>query len=445
MSRPWPAQFSLHFLTARNLTILIGILLFCATVNVALDAHKSYAADTAESADDLRREIDNRSSEIKKIEQEIEEYKTKIIGTQAEKRTLQSAVQSIDIERAKLSKDIDLTEKKLDRARLTSMELGIAVKQKEAAVLRSKNAIADVIQRVAAADQESLIEVLLSHASLNEFFTETDDLMRLQSSMSDHIASLERLRSELAGQQNEKEVEAQHLLELSDSIEDQKRLADQKRREKDLLLSATKNKESSYKTLLADREKRKKQFETEVGDYEARLKAIIDPNSIPRPGTKVLQYPIMGNITLTQHFGRTSDAVRLYSSGSHNGIDLRAAPGTPILSAAGGIVMGAGDTDITCRWASYGKWILIGHDNGLATLYGHLDLIKVGIGQRVETGTLIGYSGNTGYSTGPHLHFTVFAKSAVSVGDLPSQSCKGAIFKLPLAPHNAYLDPESYL
>ena len=119
--------------------------------------------------------------------------------------------------------------------------------------------------------------------------------------------------------------------------------------------------------------------------------------------------------------------------------------GTEILAAAGGVVEGAGDTDLTCKWASYGRWVMIRHGNGLATLYAHLDLIKVSEGQVVNAGDLIGYSGNTGYSTGPHLHFTVFASQGVQVSSLKSQACAGATYRIPIAPRDAYLDPQVYL
>jgi murein DD-endopeptidase MepM/ murein hydrolase activator NlpD len=110
-----------------------------------------------------------------------------------------------------------------------------------------------------------------------------------------------------------------------------------------------------------------------------------------------------------------------------------------------GTVIGTGDTDLTCPGASYGKWVLIKYNNGLASLYGHFSLIKVSKGQAVDTGDLVGYSGNTGYTTGPHLHLTVFAAAAVSVQNLPSKACSGRVYTIPVAAINAYLNPMDYL
>jgi murein DD-endopeptidase MepM/ murein hydrolase activator NlpD len=128
----------------------------------------------------------------------------------------------------------------------------------------------------------------------------------------------------------------------------------------------------------------------------------------------------------------------------HNGIDLAASVGTSIKAALSGTVQGTGNTDAACAGASYGKWILIRHANGLSTLYAHLSSIQVSSGQSVSTGDLIGLSGNTGYSTGPHLHFAVYASKAVSIISRESKAC-GTTMTLPVSPQNGYLNPLSFL
>ena len=85
----------------------------------------------------------------------------------------------------------------------------------------------------------------------------------------------------------------------------------------------------------------------------------------------------------------------------HEGIDIAVSSGTPVVSAASGTVIVAG-------WmGGYGNLVVVDHGNGIATAYGHNNAITVGVGQGVAQGQLIAYSGNTGHSTGPHVHFEV--------------------------------------
>jgi murein DD-endopeptidase MepM/ murein hydrolase activator NlpD len=364
------------------------------------------------------------------------------VGTQ--KKTLQSALQTLDLTRSKLSKDIQLTQKKIERTNTTVLDLSRNIDQQESRIVRNRQVIAGSLFKISQADEGTLLEVLLSSDDISSFFQEIDDLSRVQMAIRDNIQSLMQLKLSLGEQRNAFQVEQKNLVRLNTQHGDQKNIADQQKKEQTNLLAVTKNRESNYKKLLAQKEAAKKQFEREVEDFEAALRAEIDPNSFPKPGTKVLAYPLDG-VFVTQYFGKSVDALRLYVSGTHNGMDFRASPGTQIKSAADGIVIGTGDTDKVCRGASYGRWVMVRHKNGLSSLYAHLELIKVSEGQSVQVGELLGYSGNTGYSTGPHLHFGLFVANAVNIQDFPSKSCAKAIFRIPVAAHNAYLDPQAYL
>jgi murein DD-endopeptidase MepM/ murein hydrolase activator NlpD len=85
----------------------------------------------------------------------------------------------------------------------------------------------------------------------------------------------------------------------------------------------------------------------------------------------------------------------------HEGVDMAAPDGTPIVAAGAGVVVRAGVEQ------GYGNAVLIDHGDGWLTHYGHLSVITVVSGQRVTTGQQIGNEGSTGHSTGPHLHFEV--------------------------------------
>jgi murein DD-endopeptidase MepM/ murein hydrolase activator NlpD len=178
--------------------------------------------------------------------------------------------------------------------------------------------------------------------------------------------------------------------------------------------------------------------------YESKLKIAIDPSAIPSARAGILTWPTE-KVTVTQYFGKTVSAQRLYVSGSHNGIDLRASIGTPIRAALSGTVT---DTEAVYHRSGcqYGKFVLIKHPNGLSTIYGHLSVVSVKPGDTVITGDTIGYSGDTGYATGPHLHFGVYATQGIRIVDsssLGSSRCAG--IKTVASPPAGYLDPMSYL
>lgn len=104
--------------------------------------------------------------------------------------------------------------------------------------------------------------------------------------------------------------------------------------------------------------------------------------------------PFKGEYPITQGYGEKD------TSSFHTGIDYACPIGTQILASADGVVMFAG-LDQT----GYGKTVIIQHNDGKSTLYAHLVGIGVYLRQKVQQGEVIGLSGNTGNSTGPHLHF----------------------------------------
>lgn len=124
------------------------------------------------------------------------------------------------------------------------------------------------------------------------------------------------------------------------------------------------------------------------------------------PGVKSYERfgnPLRGRLMVTSKYGYRIHPITRRRQ-FHSGIDLRAKTGTRIYAAKSGKVIFVG------RYGGYGRLVIIKHDDGYTTRYGHLSRIKVNNGQKVNTNTVIGLSGNTGRSTGPHLHFEVRLK-----------------------------------
>jgi len=139
---------------------------------------------------------------------------------------------------------------------------------------------------------------------------------------------------------------------------------------------------------------------------------------LPTPAR--LAPPLLGKLVVTSPFGLRQHPV-IGQELEHHGVDLEAAAGTPVMAAARGVVVWRGNK------LGYGNCIVIRHGTQLSTIYGHLTHIGVRTGQLIGAGEVIGLSGSTGFSTGPHLHFEV-RRDGIPIDPLPLVApARGAI------------------
>lgn len=405
----------------------------------------------AETAAELQSNLDSLSAKIQALDKEIAEYNKKISTTQGEAKTLKSALASLELRRTALSKDIQSTQLKIQQTQanivVTQEKIGIT----ETKLDRNKSALAQTIRSLVYQDSEisPFVRTLAPGARISDMIEELKKSADVSHSISGKVNDLITTRQDLDTQKTVFETNKQKLQSLNASLNDQKQLVEANTKEKSTLLVETKNKESEYQKLLSDRKTKKDSLEAEMLSVESKLKAFTNVASLPKTGKGVLQYPVAGYV-LTQYFGDTAFSTanpQVYNGHGHNGIDLAVKVGTTARASADGTVVGTGDTDRACSGVSYGKWVLIQHANGLTTLYAHLSVIQAQAGQTVSAGDKIGLSGNTGYSTGPHLHFTVYATESVHIAgptEYKSKVC-GTYLIMPLAPVSGYLNPLSYL
>ncbi|MCR4284361.1 MAG: peptidoglycan DD-metalloendopeptidase family protein [Parcubacteria group bacterium] len=398
------------------------------------------------SVNELKNNILDRNNKLKELQKEIDEYEAEIKSLSKEKNSLSNEIKKLDVTEKKLKANIRYTEGQIEKASLSIDKLAIDIDQKKEDIDLKKRVIAEIVRGLNEDESMSMIEMALINNNFSDFFSDMERMENFQEAIGVNLDELSRFKEELEVQKNDKEENKKELEEMRGKFKDQNSLVLINKTKKNTLLKETKNKESNYKQLLADRIAKKEALEEEIKDFENKLRVEIDPDSLPLVGPGVLNWPI-DDVRITQYFGNTPFATKnpqVYNGGGHNGVDFGASIGTPLKSAEKGIVIGVGDTDKECAGVSYGRWVLIEHPNNLTTLYAHLSLIKVTKGQEVASGQVIGYSGDTGYTTGPHLHFTVYAARAVDVGMITSKVC-GTKMTLPLAPREWYLNPLSYL
>lgn len=415
-------------------TVIIFVLFLSFVINKA----------DADIASDLSSKIESHTNEIDKLEAEIAKYQTELNNTSKNALSLKGSISELDISKKKLQAEISVTENKISSTELRIQRLNLDIGDKSKTIDVNQLAIARNIAKINELDSNPLIVTMLSNERIADVWNEIESLKRIQSDVYDHTKDVIAVRHGLEGDRNEELEAKEELLALKDELNGQKKVLDINIKDKNKLLSETKNLESNYKKILADKLALKAAFEKELQDYESQLKYVLDPSKIPTRGSHALGWPLT-NVFITQMFGKTVDSVRLYTSGSHSGTDFRASIGTPVLAMASGTVVASGDTDATCRGASFGKWVFIKYDNGLASTYGHLSLVSAKNGARVTPGQIVAYSGNTGHSTAPHLHVSLYPSDAVDVSGKESIACKGKILVQPRAATNAYLNPLDYM
>ncbi len=428
----------------KNKKILCLSLLFAIFAGCLFYSGKNAVLEAA-SVSELQDKIDSKNDQIKNLEAEIKKLESELLVVGSNKKTLQNAINELNLAKKKLETDIALTEKNIEKANLTIQNLGSEINQKESDITNTESYLKSTLRNIQMTDEQSAIENLLVYKDLGTFSAYIESVTRLGTTLRSRLHELQNLQEELSTKQGEEVEKKEELSTFKKELTGKKQSVLETAKQKNVLLSQTKSQEALYQQTVAEKKKQKEQFEKELFQYESELKIAIDPNKLPTAKKGVLAWPLQ-NVYITQYFGSTVAAQRLYTSGSHNGIDLRATDGTKVFASESGTVWATGNTDLKSGCYSYGKWVLIKHSNGLSTLYGHLSSIEVSPGDSVKIGQEIALSGRTGYVTGPHLHLTVLATEGTRVMVIPNEktkNCQGVT--IPIADPKAYLDPMVYL
>lgn len=400
------------------------------------------AISFAQTAQDIQSKINQKDSDIQQLEEEIASYQAELDTLGQQKSSLSSSLKQLDLTKKKLNADIAVTQNKIDKANLKIQNLSSDIGNKENSITNNINSIKIEINNIDEYEQKSLVEIMLSSDDFTTVWNDLDNIITVREKIREDIKKLQQAKGALEDTRQVSINSKNELTKLKAQLKDQQKIVIQNTNEKNALLKQTKNSESNYQKLLKDRIAKRDAFEKELRDYESQLQFILDPSKLP--AGRVLSWPLE-KVFVTQLFGKTVASKRLYVSGTHNGVDFRASVGTPVMAMADGKVMGVGDTDLTCAGASYGKFVFIEYNNGLSGTFGHLSLIKAYEGQQVKRGDVVGYSGDTGHVTGPHLHVSLYASQAAKMASKASTACDGRTYRLPVASINAYLDVMSYL
>lgn len=413
---------------------------------------------TASVLDDLKKSIEEKNAEIKKLEKDAQKYRAELASKQQMGKSLKQELNRIQVNIKKLQNDIGLTQQQIKRAELQIMELSYEISEKEQSIKKIKDGLANLLTLFYETERNSTVELFLRQPTFSRFFQILNANASIEKKFLSALTDLHVLHTELEGQKNAETAKRDESNDLRNLLKQRQQALVVQKNEQSQVLTITRQQEKLYQQLLAEQDKKRQQLDQEIHDIEAKIRVTIDQSSLPQRGSGVLDWPLpdvskqscFKSLTaakncITQFFGYTSFAAAGgYNGKGHNGADFRADVGTPVFAADAGTIEATGDTDVGCRGASYGKWILIRHNNNLSTMYAHLSQINISSSEKVSRGQRIALSGKSGYATGPHLHFGLFATVGVSIQSIRSRVC-GRMMTLPIAATNAYLNPLDYL
>ncbi len=414
----------------------------CAIVAITASAQSVSPTSTTTqmTATTLQAQIQQKQQQLNGVNAQLASTTANLKQIQSQRVTLQQQLNLINGNVSSLNFGIQADTLTSQQLTLEIEQLQSDMKDIQASVATKQNAIASILQEVERNDSENgnLFALFLKSGTLADGVMEANSLLNLRAELATDIDALKELNTEYATKIEDSTAKSGQVTVHQEDLQNKKVIVQDEQSQKQTLLKSTKNQESVFQEQMTALQKEQAAIASDMEAIAAVLRTKIDPSTLPALAPGVLLIPIHGDdeSDITQGYGATAFAKNGYAGHWHNGIDLAASIGTPVLAAEDGVVAATGNQDAYCPKGAYGKFVVINHTNNLTTLYGHFSRIIVAKGDTVKRGQVIGYSGQTGYATGPHLHFTVYAQATFYMGQ--SKVCG------PM-PYGGDLNPIGYL
>lgn len=352
---------------------------------------------------DLNRQIDEQREKIDQLADQIDTYQNNIKSARNEAASLQNQIYILDNQIAKINLDIQAKEEEITTTELEIEKVELEITENELFISKDKEKLAAFIRRLDQYDEQDYLSVLLSNDSFSEFFDQIKYLEGIQEDLQKTLNRVQELVDKLNKQKEELNDKRDNLSELLNKLEQEKLALGGTKQTKNYLILETQQSENKYQDLMAELRQEQLAVNSQVAALERRLREELEKRGEDEQfnsfGDASLIWPVVNPI-ITSYFHDPDYPFRHLFE--HSGVDMGMDSGTPVRATEAGYVA---RVSTGTRW--YGNYIMIIHNNNLATLYAHLSNINVSTDQYVSRGQTIAGSGNTGFSTGPHLHFEV--------------------------------------
>ena len=372
----------------RALALLCALLMTAALLPAMAYATTTEDKKSSSEADAIRKEYNDLQQQINDKRQEMNNLKNELDKIKGQKASTQQQKNLLDQRNSALTEEITLLEQQID---ITTRSIAAnEVLEEQQTELFHKQVRMEEEQGTL-----SYWSVLFKATSFSDLISRIDFINEIARYNKKVISDLQEIRQELADDKAALEQQSEELNASKQELEGQisesmKLLAE--------YIKTEEGKQAEYDAIKAEEEA----LDDLMAAAEAKARELGLNDIAGTVGGYI--WPCNGIRWITSMFGGRQSPGGIGST-NHKGVDIGTPMGTPVLAAKSG----------TVTWASwnggYGNCIIISHGNGNSTLYGHLSGYNVTTDQQVKQGQVIGYSGNTGNSTGPHLHFGIIENS----------------------------------
>lgn len=363
-------------------------LIACSLVATTLLSLGSAPLVEARAADPIKRHQDR----LEQIHRRLEATRQRVKTLRRQEHKTVDQLSDLQQKLERTSVQLEDSEFRLDRAEKQLEATKTALSKAKTRFAREQVLASSRLRAIYKHRQADYWEALLTAPDLATFTTRYQYFKHISQTDAELLNRLDNRMDDITVQKRRYGATVQTIATVTDNIKQQKDEIQDNTEETAELLDRIRGQRAEAEAAIAQMERDSQQIEAMIRRLMAARRRM------PRLGTGRFARPVDSSVG--SGFGMRYHPI-LHVNRPHRGLDFRAPSGTPIRAADRGVVIWSG------WFGAFGKLVIIDHGGDLTTLYAHASRLVVSKGDVVSRGQLVAYSGSTGLSTGPHLHFEI--------------------------------------
>lgn len=340
-------------------------------------------------------QVDALKTKVAEAGKRKNELKAQLSGLTNDLSALQKQISLLDSQIEAQQDEIDAQEELLGELTQMIADKTIELEESERQQAEQYAQLRSRLRYMVEHGTTSSLSILLSSDSFSDFLNRYEIIRQISLRDESLFEQLKAIRDKVLTEKQEledtkKEAEDTKLQMEANKAELEAQM-EAKRKQMESIQLAQKNVKDAYAAMIETEDELMAQYKKAAAEYAAQSTYV--------GGTFMWPLPAGNNVVTCKYGMRTHPITGKRKL--HTGVDLRASTGTKVYAANKGTVTTSGYS------SAWGNYIIISHGGGITTLYAHMSKRSVSKDDKVKQGDIIGYSGNTGYSTAPHLHFEI--------------------------------------